>query len=256
MADWFTVDQLDPRTFAISGWGQSEEVHSYLLIGNRRALLVDTGTGIDNIKKVVDEITVLPIHVLTTHAHWDHTGGHGLFDRIAVHPQDAEWLEHGLPIAPAEIRQSLMREPFRRASPPSFDLQTWTPFRGAPTDLLVDGETIDLGDRKLTVLHTPGHSPGHVCFFEASTGYLVTGDLLYSGELHAYYPSTDPITFAHSVARIAKLEASRLLPGHHSLGLRVGLVRDVSEAFESLREADKLRHGTGLHTFAGFSIRL
>ena len=77
MSGWFTVDQIDSATFAVSEWGHWEEVHAYLVVGSERAALIDTGTGIDSIKQVVDQLTRLPVVVLTTHAHWDHTGGHG-----------------------------------------------------------------------------------------------------------------------------------------------------------------------------------
>ena len=47
--------------------------------------------------------------------------------------------------------------------------------------ILHDEDCIDLGNRKLVVIHTPGHSPGHCCFYEADRKYLYSGDLIYSG---------------------------------------------------------------------------
>mgnify|MGYP002508219585 CR=1 FL=1 len=58
-------------------------------------------------------------------------------------------------------------------------------FQGAPARLLEDGDIIDLGGRQVEVLHTPGHSPGHMCFFERERGYLFTGDLVYKDVLGA-----------------------------------------------------------------------
>ncbi len=52
--------------------------------------------------------------------------------------------------------------------------------------------SFDIGGREIEVLHTPGHSPGHMCFWEKSREYLFTGDLVYKDILFAYYPSTDP----------------------------------------------------------------
>ncbi len=66
---WFTVNQIDNTTFAISEYGHWEQVHSYLLIGEEKAALIDTGLGIDNIKRITDQLTNLPIIVLTTHVH-------------------------------------------------------------------------------------------------------------------------------------------------------------------------------------------
>ena len=85
MENWFTVEPIDSDTFIISEYKHWEETHCYLLCGTKKALLIDTGLGIENIKKVVENLTALPVSVLTTHAHWDHIGGHKYFDDIAVH---------------------------------------------------------------------------------------------------------------------------------------------------------------------------
>ena len=62
---WFTVNQIDNITFVISEYGHWEKVHSYLLIGEVKAALIDTGLGIDNIKRITNQLTNLPIIVLT-----------------------------------------------------------------------------------------------------------------------------------------------------------------------------------------------
>lgn len=56
---------------------------------------------------------------------------------------------------------------------------TYTIFQATPTRLLKDGDAIDLGESIIKVVHAPGHSPGHMCFFEAERGYLYTGDLVF-----------------------------------------------------------------------------
>ena len=85
MNGWFTVEKIDAQTFAISEYRHWEETHCYLLCGQDKSVLIDTGLGVSNIKRIVDSLTTLPVTVLTTHVHWDHIGGHGFFDRIAVH---------------------------------------------------------------------------------------------------------------------------------------------------------------------------
>lgn len=54
-----------------------------------------------------------------------------------------------------------------------------------------DGDRFELGSRTLVVVHTPGHSPGHCCFYEPERNYLYSGDLIYKGCLDAFYPTTD-----------------------------------------------------------------
>lgn len=64
--------------------------------------------------------------------------------------------------------------------PKTFDPDTYQPFQGEPTGLLHDGDVFELGNRTLKIFHTPGHSPGHICVFDETNGYLFTGDLLYT----------------------------------------------------------------------------
>jgi glyoxylase-like metal-dependent hydrolase (beta-lactamase superfamily II) len=150
-----------------------------------------------------------------------------------------------------------MSQPFRIAPPADFSIARWEPFRGRPTHLLADGDLVDLGGRVLTVLHTPGHSPGHICVYEERRGYLITGDVVYRGELHAFYPSTDPIAFRASVHRLCTLpHVQAVLPGHHDLGLDRSDLLAVAASFDELHEKGLLRHGTGKHTIGRVRIRL
>lgn len=66
---WFTVQQINDDTFAISEYGHWEKVHSFLLIGEDKAALIDTGLGIDSMKRITDQLTTKPIEVITTHVH-------------------------------------------------------------------------------------------------------------------------------------------------------------------------------------------
>ena len=156
---WFTVHQIDHHTFAISEYGHWEKVHSYLLLGEKKAALIDTGLGIDNIKRITDQLTDLPIIVLTTHVHWDHIGSHGAYEHLYVHKDEEDWLINGIKKLPIEqIRKDVARD-ITIPTPASFDPQVYTPFQGKPTGLLNDGDEIEIGNRKLTIYHTPGHSP-------------------------------------------------------------------------------------------------
>ena len=79
---WFEVYKPAPGVFAIYEPHQAEEVISYLIVGEKRALLFDTGMGISDIKKVTAELTKLPIIVLNSHTHDDHVGGNWEFATI------------------------------------------------------------------------------------------------------------------------------------------------------------------------------
>ena len=179
MPPWFTVEQIDPQTFAISEYGHWEEPHCYLLCGKARAVLIDTGLGVSDIRKTVDELTNLPVTAVLTHAHWDHVGGLRSFDRIAVHELEENWLSDAFPLPLMAVKNNLTARSC--AFPPAFDINAYEIFRGKPQFVLHDGDRLDLGEREIRVIHTPGHSPGHCCFYEPERKYLYTGDLIYQG---------------------------------------------------------------------------
>lgn len=254
MSDWFTVEKIDDSTFAISEYRHWEETHCYLLLGNKKAVLIDTGLGVSNIKSVTDMLTSLPITVVTTHVHWDHIGGHRFFDDIAVHEAEAEWLSDKFPIPLQAVKANLLREACE--FPEDFDADKYSIFSGTAQTILHDNDRLDLGGRRLEVIHTPGHSPGHCCFFEQERGYLFSGDLIYKGCLYAFYPSTDPLLFRQSVRKVQSLEISQVLPGHHQLHIPVSLVNSIEKGFSDLAACGNLMQGNGIFDFGDFQIHI
>ncbi|OWT48607.1 MBL fold metallo-hydrolase [Bacillus sp. K2I17] len=254
---WFTVNQIDNTTFAISEYGHWEQVHSYLLIGEEKAALIDTGLGIDNIKRITDQLTNLPIIVLTTHVHWDHIGSHGEFKNIYVHKDEEDWLVNGIKkLSIEQIRKDVSRD-ITIPTPKTFNPDTYKPFQGNPTGLLNDGDEIEIGNRKLTIYHTPGHSPGHISILDNSKGYLFTGDLLYDETpVYAFFPTTNPVDLTQSLKKISKIpNVTKIYGGHNTIGLDASLLKEVGNAVEELKEKDQVRFGTGIHKFKGFSLQ-
>lgn len=252
--DWFTVEKIDAQTFAISEYGHWEKTHCYLLLGQEKAVLIDTGLGVSNIKKIVDSLTDLPVMVITTHVHWDHIGGHGLFSDIAVHEREVDWLACNFPLPIQEVKAQLIRYPCD--FPQEFDVNSYQIFQGQPSKILHDGEVIDLGGRIVQVIHTPGHSPGHCCFYEPWRKYLYSGDLVYEGCLYASYPSTSPRQFYDSVKKIRGYKIERVLPGHYKLNISTALVDNIEAGFAQIAQSGQLKHGGGLFGFGDFQIQL
>lgn len=251
--NWFSIEKIDNNTFAISEYKHCEETHSYLLIGKEKALLIDTGLGVANIKSVVDILTELPIIVATTHIHWDHIGGHKYFDNIAVYENELQWLiDFPLPLSVVQANLQDNNCKF----PEDFDLNDYVVYQGQPQIVLQDNDIIDLGNRQIKVIHTPGHSPGHCCFYEIDKGYLFSGDLIYKGCLDIYYPSTDIKAFVNSIKKVKNLSISRLLPAHHSLDISVNIIDKIDEAFNSLSVSGQLKQGSGIFDFGEFQIHI
>ena len=253
MSDWFTIDQINSNTYIISEYRHWEETHCYLLNGTERSLLIDTGLGICNIYNEVIKLTDKPVTAVATHIHWDHIGSHRYFPDFYAHGAELDWLNGSFPLPPETVRDMVVD---RCDLPEGFDVSTYTMFQGTPTRVLQDGDIIDIGGRVIEVLHTPGHSPGHMCFWEEASGYLFTGDLVYKDMLFAYYPSTDPATYLASLEKIAALPAKQVFPAHHSLDIGPEIVARMRDAFRDLRAKGLLHHGSGTFDYGDWAVWL
>lgn len=253
MREWFTIDKIDDTTYCISEYRHWEETHCYLLNGRDRSLLIDTGLGIENISEPVRRLTGRPVTAAATHVHWDHIGGHRYFPDFYAHEAELGWLNGEFPLSIGTVREMVLD----RCDPPEgFDVNSYEMFQGTPTRLLADGETIDLGGRVIEALHTPGHSPGHLCFWEPGRGWLFTGDLVYKDVLFAYYPSTDPAAYLASLQKVAALGAKRVFPAHHSLDIQPEILSRMRDAFLQLQAEGRLHHGSGQFDYGDWGVWL
>lgn len=253
MSDWFTIDKIDADTYIISEYRHWEETHCYLLNGSERSLLIDTGLGICNISEIVAKLTDKPVTAVATHIHWDHIGGHKYYSDFYAHEAELNWLNGGFPQSLDAIKGYVVE---RCDLPNEYDVNTYEFFQGMPTEVLHGGECIDIGGRRIEVMHTPGHSPGHMCFWEQERGYLYTGDLIYKGTLTAWFPSTDPEAYLQSVEKVAKLPAKRVFPAHHSLDIQSEILIRVRDEFRHLKEEGQLHHGSGMFDCGDWAVWL
>lgn len=251
MDNWFTIDHIDKDTHIISEYRHWEETHAYLLNGTERSLLLDTGLGICNIYDEVIKLTDKPVTAVATHIHWDHIGGHKFFPDFYAHEDELNWLNGEFPLTLEQIKDMVVD---RCDLPEGYNVDNYKFFQGTPTMVLKDNDVIDMGGRSIQVLHTPGHSPGHICFLEKERGYLFTGDLVYKDTLFAYYPSTDPKAYLKSIKRVATLPVKKVFPAHHSLDIHPEILIRMRDAFRQLESEGKLHHGSGTFKYKDFAI--
>jgi len=134
-----------------------------------KAALIDPGGDIEVLLAQVDELGLQLEKILLTHGHLDHVGGAKQIATklevpiIGPHQADAFWLQ-SLP------KQSEM---FGFAYTDAFEPDQW----------LAEGAEIKVGDMHLSVLHCPGHTPGHVVFYSETDGLLFVGDVLFQGSI-------------------------------------------------------------------------
>jgi glyoxylase-like metal-dependent hydrolase (beta-lactamase superfamily II) len=231
---WFEVYETTPETYAIYEDGQFEEVISYLVLGEDTAALVDTGNGIGDIKAVAEELTDLPLMVVNTHAHFDHTGGNWAFEEVALydHPFARERVK-GRPHE--EIGNFLGEGMVWKPLPRGVDPATWYTKPYNVTRWIREGDRIDLGGKELEAIHTPGHTPDSVSLLERREHLLFTGDIFYPAPIYIYSKDSDMDEFISSFRKMVKAEYDWAMPAHNEAMIEKKVVSDVLTAIETIK---------------------
>ncbi len=211
---WLEVYRVSPGVFAIYEPHQWQEAIQYLILGSRQAVLLDTGMGITDLKSLVRELTPLPILVVNSHTHMDHTGNNWQFDQVAT--LDSEYSRHNS-LGADNLRGEVSPEKLCGALPSRFDAAGYRTRPWKITRTIHDGEKLDLGGRVLTVIATPGHAPDSLCLLDRAHGLLFTGDTYYPGPIYVLGEGSSPSAYLASVHRLAALAPAvkTVLGGHN-----------------------------------------
>ena len=235
---WFDTRKIADGVIAFSEPGHFEEAISYLVIGSERAALVDTGMGVGNLEREARKLTALPLMVVNTHSHWDHRGENYKFEQVAIHELEAAAL--GQPVGQEKLRYKTLPGRFTRPTPPEFSPADWYVPPSRATRILHDGDSIELGGRVLEVLHTPGHSPGHICLLDRPQRWLMTGDLYYPGTIYTQFDYSDLHQLLASAKRLAALEPELdwLLPSHNATPMPSSELPKLANALERIERGE------------------
>ena len=257
---WFEVYHIQPGVFAIYEPHQFEEVISYLIVGGKRALLLDTGLGIGDIGKVAHALTTLPITVLNTHTHFDHVGGNYEFtDILAEDTPFTRANEKGQ--TNQYSRDALAPERICGSLPAGVQANSYAVKPWHVSKRIHDGEKIDLGGRELEALFTPGHTPDSLSLLDFKNGLLFTGDTFYRGPIYLFTPETDFGAFTKSVDRMAAFAPNLklLLPAHNTPTADPSYLIRLQEAVKKVQSGaveGKVTSGYREYSFDGFSLLL
>jgi glyoxylase-like metal-dependent hydrolase (beta-lactamase superfamily II) len=200
---WFEVYKVVPGVLAIYEPKQAEETIGYLILGSQRALLFDTGMGISDLKGLVAHLTRLPVMVLNSHTHNDHVGDNWRFD--SVYSMDTEFSRLNAEGSREDAQAEVGPGQLCGALPPGFRRDQYRTRPWKIAGYIHDGQRIDLGQRTLEVVATPGHTPDAISLFDAANGLLFTGDTYYPGQIWLFRPETDLQAYRQSVQRLVAL---------------------------------------------------
>lgn len=167
----------------------------------RQAAIIDPAPeSFEMICDYLAEYQYVPVKLLLTHSHWDHIADVKMVKEkyhlpVYIHSNDASNL----------------------IKPGSDGIPCWISIDGVkPDHLIAEGDVIEVGDLSFRVIHTPGHTPGGVCFYNKTQGVLISGDTLFQGSIgNISLPTSNPKLMWESMKKLAKLPPeTRVFPGH------------------------------------------
>ena len=239
---WFSVYQFRSNIYAIYEDKHFQEVISYLIIGEKKGLLIDTGLGIGDIRAVVNNLYDGEVFVTHTHTHFDHIGGDWQFDKVFI-PDDpvavnrARW---GL--SKQEVEDNMAEGCNCQPYPRGFNREEYCIKPANRYSLIRQGDVFDLGGISLEVIETPGHSPDSVMYLDRENQILFTGDSFYPATLYAHITHNDGSnsdfeTYRRSMHMVAEKYSNCTLITSHNEPLRPGIeLIKVAQAFDSIAE--------------------
>lgn len=186
----------------------------YLILGQEKALLIDSGMGIGSLRAEVEKVTKLPVILINTHGHPDHAGGNAEFPPALMCPAEFDVYEK---MATLEYRkQDSGPKPGGSGGPggPGQPMAPLQPTGPAPVPV-EDGAVIDLGGRTVEVLYTPGHTHGSISLIDTQTASLFVGDNVMADRVSVYEWNSGTIADLHrSLLRMKERKPAKLYSGH------------------------------------------
>lgn len=176
-------------------------VYMYLVIGDEKACLLDTGYGYGNIKEYVEKLTDKPLFVIVTHGHIDHAGGAGLFDEVYINSKEK-------PIFQLHMDQ-LFRKQFFQSVQMDINVDEFMVVKDVESFLSMhDEQEWDIGGITLQAIEVPGHTPGMTMVLIKEERMILFGDGCGVSVLLFDEYSTSVQTYYESLQRLKTWETS------------------------------------------------
>lgn len=246
------ISNIDNRTWIISNGSGNGKTHNYLIEGNEYAVLIDTGLCVIDLKSITQTLTTKEVIVINTHGHLDHIANNHQFDSIYMHPEDEKVLEEHYSY---EYRYHFIAQRIMDKGCPNWlfhlpmiqeelNKQCHLPKQNKYKELY-DGQTFDLGDRELKIIHTPGHTRGSICILDLQKNRLYVGDsICEKGVLLHFDHSTSLDIFQKSLNKLRDVYPlfDEIYPGHQMYPLSIYWIDDY------IRCIDKINYGSAYYT--------
>ncbi|RGO26207.1 MBL fold metallo-hydrolase [Dorea sp. OM02-2LB] len=198
------IISLNKNTWMI----QEETVRFFLLAGNERVLLIDSGGEIHHAKETVKKLTSLPYILANTHTDGDHTGSNQEFDLVYMNPAEYMYYRKTQKHGNTKLRP------------------IW------------DGEVIELGNRPIQVITIPGHTPGSTAFLDIKNRFLFSGDPVQDGTIYMFGEQRDVAAYEESLKKLDRMSDrfDWIFPCHGSSRVKPEIIKELLNGVAKMRK--------------------
>ncbi|MBT5074096.1 MAG: MBL fold metallo-hydrolase [Kordiimonadaceae bacterium] len=209
-------------------------------------------------KSLVAALTDLPVSVLNSHTHYDHVGGNYQFSSLYGVASDYT-AANAKGRTNDEVREFVGSGWVWKDMPNGVTVDNYVSRAFEISDVIADGEIIDLGGRELKVFHVPGHAPDAVVLIDREARLMWTGDSFYPATLYAHLVGSNVAQYEKSAERMAILgtDVDILLPSHNEPWVSSDYLVAMHWAFIAMQKqgADyRISDGDREYGFDGFTI--
>lgn len=218
------IFKMDDATYRI----ENEFVRFFLVVGNEKAALIDSGFNCVDAKSIAASLTDKPVILINTHGDGDHTSGTGAFNEIYMTEEDF----YGCGVAERFPEVKLCK--------------------------IGDGEEFDLGGRTLRIITIPGHTDGSVAILDVENRRLFSGDSVQNGDIFMFGEKRNPEQFEASLNKLIAIrsEYDSIVASHSEPVLAADYAEKVLESWLEVRNSGKEypvidMHGSKVHSCKG-----
>lgn len=252
LKQYFNIKELSKNVYHIyAPFNDSDVVCSTLVVGTKKALLIDTGSGLGSLKEAVHLITDLPIIVLNTHGHIDHVNGNYEFNEVYIHKDDINIKNK---YQTPEVKSFLV-ECFKHRDltlPEGFSSKEFI-LRKDKSFLIAleDGYLFDLGNRELEVINTPGHTKGSISLLDRKNKLLFSGDTISSQVLMYLDESTSINEYINTLEKLNKLDFKTIIASHYLSPYKKDIIPKLIHCAKNISVSESSIYKNPMNPFEG-----
>jgi glyoxylase-like metal-dependent hydrolase (beta-lactamase superfamily II) len=235
--DYYTICNITDSVYQIN---MHNHVFSYLIIGNQKALLIDTGWGTVDIKSIVESLTSLPLIVVNTHGHLDHMYGNYQFEEVFIKEEDAMLIAYDYT---KEKREYVMKRFGNPMLPFGITLDDWLNVKPNKTSYLNNVKHFDLGNRIIEIIDIPGHSRGSIGLLDRKERLLFSGDSILNSTIFLHFNlSTKLNVYLKGIENLIALKSNFdfIYPSHPFAPIEPNFLYKVKDSVKQIIKGESI----------------